>query len=363
MPRLRRANLSAPGYTRARSGTGFTYHDRSGQLVDADERDALEALAIPPAWTDVWISQHPNSHVLATGVDTAGRRQYLYHPQWRARRDRTKFDRMLVLAESLPAARGWVTRDLGGDAPTQRRALAAAFRLLDVAHLRVGNERYATRHGSRGISTLRVRDATVDGDAVLLRFPAKSGQTWESEVVDAPLARVLAERSGADPDDRLLGFAGDAPGEVVDARADRSSSLDDALAGSAGGAGGEGDAVVVPVDVGGRDVWVALDAAAINEDVRARTGGEFSSKDFRTLHGTIAAAVSLAEHGPERTVAARKRAVAQAMRDASSTLGNTPAIARASYVDPRVVDLYDAGTTIDPARTASAEAELRRLLG
>ncbi|GAA4848544.1 DNA topoisomerase IB [Luteimicrobium xylanilyticum] len=343
--RLRRANLSGPGYQRVPAGTGFSYRDPGGDLVDADERRALEALAIPPAWTDVWIAPHPNAHVLATGVDAAGRRQYLYHPQWRARQDRTKFDRMLALAEALPGARGWVTRDLEGDAPTRRRALAAAFRLLDVAHLRVGNERYASRHGSRGIATLRVRDATVDDDHVLLRFPGKSGQLWESELVDARLARVLAERSGDEPDARLLGFS-------------RDDELDDDDPDDAGSG-----AVVVPVDVDGTQLWVALDPAAINEDVRARTGGDFSSKDFRTLHGTVAAAVSLATHGTERTVTARKRAVAQAMRDAAAALGNTPAIARASYVDPRVVDLYGQGTTIDPERVASAEGELRRLLG
>jgi DNA topoisomerase-1 len=320
--RLRRANLSAPGYRRVRSGTGFSYRAPDGSLAEPGERRAFEALAIPPAWTDVWIAPWPNAHVLATGVDAAGRRQYLYHPQWRARQDRTKFDRMLALAESLPGARGWVTRDLGEPDPSRRRALAAAFRLLDVAHLRVGNERYATRHGSRGISTLRVRDATVDGDHVLLRFPAKSGQLWESEVRDARLARVLAARPDDDPDERLLRW----------------------------------------LDTGSGEVWLPLDAASINLDVRERTGGEFSSKDFRTLHGTVAAAVSLAAHGPERTAAARQRAVAQAMRDAATALGNTPAIARASYVDPRVVDLYDAGTTIESARASSAEAELRRLL-
>jgi DNA topoisomerase-1 len=173
-----------------------------------------------------------------------------------------------------------------------------------------------------------VRDASVDDDHVLLRFPAKSGQLWESELVDPRLARVLSERAGNAPDARLLGF-------VHDARDD-----------------GEGP-----------DVWLPLDPAAINADVRDRTGGEFSSKDFRTLHGTVTAAVSLAARGPERTVSARKRAVAGAMREAAAVLGNTPAIARASYVDPRVVDLYDAGTTIDPERTASAEGELRRLLG
>jgi DNA topoisomerase I len=321
MPRLRRSDSSGPGIHRVRAGRGFSYRTAAGDLVDdADLRARIEHLAIPPAWTDVWISPYPNGHIQATGVDGAGRRQYLYHPTWREQKDRIKHDRALALAETLPAARRGVTIDLRREGMPRERALATAFRMLDTGSLRVGSERYAAEHGSFGLSTLLgAHVAVTGGDTVELRFPAKSGQEWESDIRDPDLAtavRTLKRRGGRA---HLLAWK--------DERG-----------------------------------WHPLDAAEINDDVRERTGGDFTAKDFRTLHGTVAAAVSLARHGAEATPTGRKRAVAQAMRDASDVLNNTPAIARSSYVDPRIVDLYDRGTTIDPARIASAESELRALL-
>ncbi len=288
-------------------------------MRDPQLRARIESLAIPPAWTDVWISPHANGHIQATGLDAAGRRQYLYHPQWRETKDRIKYDRALDLAETLPAARRRVTMDLRAEGATRERALAAAFRMLDTGSLRVGSERYAEAHGSYGLSTLLCAHASVDGDVVRLDFPGKSGQEWESEIRDADLARVLGALQGRGPGERLLAWRDGAS-------------------------------------------WRALSAEEINDYVRERAGGDFTAKDFRTLRGTVAAAVSLARHGPERTARGRRRAVAQAMRDAADVLGNTPAIARSSYVDPRVVDRYDRGLTIDPARLGSAESELRRLL-
>ncbi|BDZ49074.1 hypothetical protein GCM10025867_13150 [Frondihabitans sucicola] len=192
MPRLRRTDSTRPGVTRARSGRGFTYRDDRGRTItDPDLRARIEHLAIPPAWTDVWIAPYPNGHIQATGVDGAGRRQYLYHPTWREQKDRIKFDRALSLAESLPAARRLVTMDLRRAEPDRERALAAAFRMLDSGSLRVGSERYAEQHGSHGLSTLLCSHATVSGDTVSLSFPAKSGQEWESEIVDPDLARVI----------------------------------------------------------------------------------------------------------------------------------------------------------------------------
>lgn len=321
MPRLRRSDLAGEGVHRVRAGRGFTYRDQSGRTVDDPElKERITQLAIPPAWTDVWICPYPNGHIQATGVDAAGRRQYLYHPTWREQKDRLKFDRSLSLAESLPAARRQVTMDLRGPEPTRTRALAAAFRMLDTGNLRVGSEQYAEANGSFGLCTLRASHATVSGNELVLEFPSKSGQEWSSVVSDPDLASVvrgLKRRGGLA---RLLAFRDDAGN------------------------------------------WHPLTPADINAYVRERTGGDFTSKDFRTLAGTAAAAVSLAKRGPERTKTARTRAVAQAMRDASEVLGNTPAIARKSYVDPRIVDLYNAGTTIDPARTASVESELRNLL-
>jgi DNA topoisomerase-1 len=258
--------------------------------------------------------------VQAVGTDAAGRRQYLYHPAWREQKDGIKYERALDLAATLPAARRGVTLDLRRDDLSRERVLAGAFRMLDTGSLRVGSERYAAEHGSFGLSTLLCAHATVSGDAVELKFPAKSGHEWESDIRDPDLAVLVRRLKRRGPTARLLAY-----------RDERG--------------------------------WHPLSAEEINEDVRRRTGGDFSAKDFRTLHGTAAAAVSLARTGPRLSAAARKRAVADAMRAASDELNNTPAIARKSYVDPRLVDAYDGGVTIDPARVASVESELRRLLG
>jgi DNA topoisomerase I len=321
MPRLRRSDSSGPGIRRVRSGKGFTYRTDDGDTVrDAELRERIEKLAIPPAWTDVWIAPYDNGHIQATGIDGAGRRQYLYHPTWRMQKDRVKHDRAMALAETLPAARRSVTIDLRGDGFTRERVLAAAFRMLDTGSLRVGSEQYAAEHGSFGLTTLLCAHVSVTGgDTVELRFPAKSGQEWESDIRDpdlAALVRSLKRRGGRA---RLLAWK--------DERG-----------------------------------WHPLSAAEVNDDVRERTGGEFTAKDFRTLHGTAAAAVSLAKAGPRESATARKRAIADAMRAASEVLSNTPTIARTSYVDPRIVDAYREGRTIDPKRLASAESELRALL-
>jgi DNA topoisomerase-1 len=317
--RLRRSDSSSAGLRRLRAGKGFTYRDAEGKPVTPELRERIEALAIPPAWTDVWICPYPNGHIQATGVDAAGRTQYIYHPSWREKKDRVKFDRVMRLAESLPAARRRVTRDLRTEGMSKPRVLAAAFRMLDTGSLRVGSERYAEVNGSHGLSTLLCSHATVSGDTVLLRFPAKSGQEWDSALRDPELAEIVRVLKRRGPNARLLAWK----------------------------------------DEGG---WHPLAAEEINAYVRERTGGEFTAKDFRTLHGTVAAAVSLAKAGPQHTPTGRKRVVAQAMRDVADLLGNTPAVARSSYVDPRVVDHYDRGRTIDPARASSAEAELRLLL-
>lgn len=320
MPRLRRSNLSTPGFTRVKRGRGFSFTDVTGDTItDEAQRERIDTLAIPPAWTDVWIAPHPNSHIQATGVDDAGRRQYIYHSYWRESKDRVKFERALELAAALPAARRRVTVDLRGDGLTRTRALAGAFRMLDTGSLRIGSERYAVENGSHGLSTLLCSHAKVSGTTVSLSFPAKSGQEWSSEITDVDLAKLLSQLKCRGPNARLLAYKED----------------------------GE---------------WHPLGAEEINDYVRERTGGQFSAKDFRTLRGTLAAAVSLAKHGPEKSRTARSRALAQAMRDASAVLGNTPSIAKKSYVDTRVVEKYRKGKTIDPARTDSAESELRQLL-
>ena len=320
VPRLRRSDSNGKGLRRISAGSGFSYRDDHGTVISAGDRERIELLAIPPAWTDVWISPHENGHILATGVDAAGRTQYVYHPVWRQQKDRLKFDRALELAASLPAARRKVTTDLRDTAPSKARALAAAFRLLDTGSLRVGSERYAQEHGSHGLSTLICSHASISGDTVSLAFPGKSGQDWESVLVDAELAGVLRGLKRRGRQARLIAWKD----------------------------GGS---------------WHPLSAEEINAYVAERTGGQFTAKDFRTLHGTVTAAVGLASAGPQSTHTARKRVVARVMRDVADVLGNTPAVARASYVDPRIVDKFDRGSTIRADSGASPESRLRELLG
>ncbi|WP_167050589.1 DNA topoisomerase IB [Salinibacterium sp. ZJ77] len=319
--RLRRTRWNDPGIRRMRSGKGFRYVDADGATVAAPElRGRIERLAIPPAWTEVWICAFPNGHIQATGVDAAGRRQYLYHPTWREKRDREKFDRALALAESLPAARRGVTIDLRREGLPRERVLAGGFRMLDTGRLRVGSERYAREHGSVGLSTLLGAHASVrERELVQLAFPGKSGQEWESEVRDPDLAALISVLKRRGPRARLLAW--------TDERGPHPVSAED-----------------------------------INADIRDRTGGDFTAKDFRTLHGTASAAVALARTGVKTSVSAQDRAIAAAVRTTAEMLGNTPAVARASYIDPRILDLYRDGVTIDPARTASVESELRALL-
>lgn len=328
MPRLRRSDVSQPGIARVRAGRGFSYRDASGTCIDDPSvLERIRALVIPPAWNDVWISPLANGHIQAVGTDDAGRRQYLYHAAWRERQDRKKFERMLELAASLPAARRSVTLDLqrcamDPNSVLDREAvLAAAFRMLDSGSLRVGSEQYVKGNGSYGLSTLLCSHATVTSDdLVRLRFPAKSGQEWESVIDDALLASIVRRLKRRGGRARLLAWHDGAE-------------------------------------------WHRLSAGDINDDVRRRTGADFTAKDFRTLQGTVAAARELAAQGPQDTVAARKRAVARAMAAAAETLGNTPAIARSSYVDPRLIDRFDQGLTIDARSRASIEAQVRELLG
>ncbi|WP_400999933.1 DNA topoisomerase IB [Agromyces sp. GXQ0307] len=306
MPRLRRVEpYASPGLTRRRSGRGFTYRHADGSPADRAERNRIADLAVPPAWTDVWIAEAPNAHILAVGLDAAGRRQYLYHPVWRERQDAEKFERMAALAEVLPGARRGVRRDLARDELLRERVLAAAFRTLDLGAIRIGSEESLAQARSRGLTTLLVRNARLEGaDAVRLRFRAKGGIAQELVLEDAALAAFVEGMSGRSPASRLYAF--------TEGRRMRPLG---------------------PIDV--------------NEDIRSRTGGDFTAKDFRTLRGTIAAADRLAELGTAGTSRARAAAVRESIVRASEVLGNTPAIAKASYVDPRVVDAYEHGRLVD----------------
>lgn len=318
MPRLRTVSPSTdPGYRRIRSGAGFRYTDADGASLPSAERERAVALVIPPAWTEVWISAAANGHIQATGIDDAGRMQYLYHPQWSAGRDRGKYARALQLAESLPRARGRVTSSLRRPELDQERVLAAAFRLLDQAAPRVGSKTYLSTHGSRGLTTLRRRDAAVEGTVISLDFPGKSGKRQNLHIDDGDLSAAVELLAAGRPSSPLLAFS----------RGRRRVPL-------------------TPKDV--------------NVYVRTMTGGRFTAKDFRTLRGTILAADALARIGQVDTKKDLKRAEVLAVKAAAEALGNTPTVARGSYIDPRVFTRYRRGLVLDT--TISPESAIRALI-
>ncbi|MEV0272673.1 DNA topoisomerase IB [Hamadaea sp. NPDC050747] len=321
--RLRRSDLSAPGIERRRRGRGFSYR-YLGRPVSRADRERAEALVLPPAWTDVWISPDERGHIQATGVDAAGRTQYRYHDEWRRRRDRAKFAHVAEMARKLPTVRRKVREDLAEHGLTRRRVLAAAVRLLDQAALRVGGEAYAVDdpdlgEATFGLATLRREHVSVRGDRVRLSFPAKGGTDTDATVEDPALARVfraLLRRSDDHPD--LLAYRD------------------------------------------GRK-WVDVKSGDVNDYLREISGLDLTAKDFRTWHGTVAATLSLCQAGRCATASARKRAVAAAMRAAADTLGNTAAVARKSYVDPRIVDVFESGklppvTTKTTSKTTTSKA-------
>lgn len=323
MPRLRRVRSTDPGWTRRGQGRGFVYLDETGaRITDPLLVARCKDLVIPPAWREVWICPQENGHIQAMGTDDAGRRQYLYHPQWRARRDRLKHDHVVRLARRLPRARRRVEADLAAPGFGREKVLALAFRLLDEAYFRAGGEAYAKENGSFGLATLRREHVRVDADGVWFGYPAKSGQWRESQVRDPVVARAVRGLLARDDDgpDLLAWRNGD-------------------------------------------DTWHDVTSADIQECVKAHLGPEARPKDFRTWHATLLAAAGLAEHEVPRAERARRRVVAQVVREVAEELGNTPAVCRASYIDPRVVDLWERGQTIGRRRTrAAAERALVALL-
>ncbi len=317
MTRLRRADCSAPGIQRRGRGRGFEYRDaRTGQRVtDPQVIERIKALAIPPAWRDVWICPDPNGHLQAVGTDAAGRRQYRYHDAWRRRRDREKFDRMLRFAQQLPALRGGCADDLRGPTLGRERLLACAVRLLDHGFFRIGAEEYAEAHETYGLTTMRKAHATLDGDMVRFDYSAKAGRRRVMSLVDPAVA------------------------EVVAACKRRRTGGPELLAYKEAGA------------------WRPLTPAVVNEYLKRHAGPEFTSKDFRTWNATVLAAVAVAVSGGATSEAARTRCVSRAVGEVAGYLGNTPAVCRTSYIDPRVFDRFRSGWTIGGALEAlGAEA-------
>ncbi|MEU4694815.1 DNA topoisomerase IB [Actinoplanes sp. NPDC023714] len=327
--RLRRSELSKPGFGRRRSGKGFTYLDRDGgRLTSAEDVERIKALVIPPAWQDVWISPDPRGHIQATGVDAAGRKQYLYHPQWREQQDRVKFDHALEVASRLPEVRDRLQDDLTGGGLSRARVLAAIVRLLDMGMFRIGGAESAAREEdpSYGLSTLRPDHVRTKGGCVLLEFTGKSGVEHAKTVGDGEVCAVLRDlkrrRRG---EERLFAFWDPS-----------------------------------------RRTWREIRADAINDYLREISGEQMTAKDFRTWHGTVKAAAELAAAGPQPTVTKRRKAVAQALREVADMLGNTPTVARQSYVDPRVIEHYEKGVVADvePGEPREkAEEEVLDLLG
>jgi DNA topoisomerase I len=337
MPRLRRSSCAAPGIARRRRGRGFEYRDPAGERIDDPEVLArIAELAIPPAWREVWICMDPRGHLQATGIDAAGRKQYLYHEQWRAHRDRQKFDSMIAFGEALPRMRRRVARDLrlggGGKSGSpaaadlsRDRVLACSVRLLDVGFFRIGSEDYAERNESFGLTTMLRKHVTIEQDLLVFDFPAKSGQRRVQAITDSDALAVVANLKRRRSGSQLLAYREGAH-------------------------------------------WSELRAEDVNDYIKRCSGGEFTAKDFRTWNATVLAAVALAG-AQERSSAraARDRVVAAAIKTVAAYLGNTPAVCRASYVDPRVIDRYHAGITIDETLQALpagepdlADARIRR---
>ena len=281
---------SLPGISRRRAGRGWAYYDPRGRLVRSrKERDRLNAIALPPAYRDAWFCPAANGHILATGYDDKGRKQYRYHPDFRTMKEGEKFDGCLAFGQLLPLVRKRVESDLAGSGPTRERVLAAVVRLLDLGFLRIGNQAYQKANGSFGATTLCDRHARIDGDTVHFRFVAKGGKTREVTLVDEDLAQAVQD-------------ARDVPGQHL------FQYLDD-----------EG----ARHEIGSGDV---------NAYLRETMGEDFTAKHFRTWHASVLAFRMLCE--------ARERPTITAMLDeVSEKLGNTPAIARKSYIHPAVIDI------------------------
>jgi DNA topoisomerase-1 len=313
---LRYALDEGAGITRARSGKGFTYRDERGRTIrDAGTLGRIRSLAIPPAWTDVWISPRANGHIQATGRDAKGRKQYRYHPRWRAVRDETKYQRLMSFARLLPRIRSRVDRDLAKGALSRVQVIATVVRLLEATLIRVGNEEYARQNRSYGLTTMRDAHAVVSGERVRFRFRGKSGRDHVIDLRDRRLSRIV-KRCQELPGQQLF--------QYLDDHGRRRS----------------------------------VESADVNAYLREAAGDDFTAKDFRTWAGTVLAAWALHElagAGPKPV----KRNVVRAIENVSARLGNTVAVCRKCYVHPAVVDAYLDGSLVETL-DARLVAETRR---
>jgi DNA topoisomerase-1 len=303
----------AAGIRRRRSGSGFTYLRANGRPVrDGKELGRIRALAVPPAWTDVWICADPDGHLQATGRDARGRKQYRYHPRWRARREADKYGRMIDFGKALPRIRRRYRRDLKRPRLDREKVLATVVRLLEGTLMRVGNEEYARENRSYGLTTLRDRHAEVRGASVRFTFKGKSGRWHSVDMTDARVARVIR---------RLQDLPGQELFQYRDGDELRTVTSDD-----------------------------------VNDYIREAAGDEFTAKDFRTWAGTVLCARALQEMEAVDSEANSKRNLVQAIESVAAQLGNTVAVCRRSYIHPALVDAYLDGSM---ARTLKARAEVQ----
>ena len=289
--------------------------------MDADDRpiedeetlERVRGLAIPPAWEEVWICPDPFGHIQATGIDAAGRKQYLYHDRWQQRRAERKFEATREFAAALPRLRKTIARDLKLEGVPRERALACAVRLLDLGFFRIGGEEYAETNESYGVATILREHVSVEEGELVFDFPAKSGQRRVQSVRDRSVRQAIEamRRRRSGPDD-LLVFRRD--GEWLDVRSDD-----------------------------------------VNAYIQEEIGEDFSAKDFRTWHGTVLAAVELASGPSPSSKAGAKSAINAAVKRVAELLGNTPAVCRSSYIDPRVLDRFRDGTTIEAGSSSREE--------
>jgi DNA topoisomerase-1 len=323
VPGLRYVTDATPGFTRRRAGKGFIYLDAGGIRLDEPETLArIRTLAIPPAWTDVWICPLPGGHLQATGRDARGRKQYRYHDRWREVRDENKFERLPQFGRSLTPIRRRVDRDLRLEGLPRKKVLATVVRLMDTAYARVGNLEYARDNKSFGLTTLRNRHVEVRGPTMRFEFQGKGGKKHLFDLQDQRLASIVRR-------------CRDLPGYQLFQYVDE-------------------DGQRRPVDSGD-----------VNDYVREISGGDFTAKDFRTWAGTVMAARSLAAVGPAASQPRAQRNVVRAVEVVAKRLGNTPAIARRSYIHPAVIELYAEGGLTDswdrplPERAPRATNRLR----
>jgi DNA topoisomerase I len=298
---LRYVTHDIPGITRRRAGKGFSYRDPDGRPVkDRATLQWIRSLAIPPAWRDVWIAPHPDAHLLAVGRDQRGRMQYRYHPEWRAARDATKFERMLAFGRTLPTIRASVEADLRKPGLHKRRVLALVVRLLEMTHVRVGNEEYAKANKSYGLTTLKDRHLMVNGATLRFRFKGKSGKEHQITLKNRRIARLIG---------RLQDLPGQQLFQYVDEEGSRQS----------------------------------IDSAEVNEYLREVAGEHFTAKDFRTWAATVLCAWALSPARSFGSQAEAKRNLKEAIDKVARRLGHTPTICRKSYVHPRIIEDYLAG--------------------